>query len=213
MKMILPVCAAALLLAASFAAQADTFYTSASAWNAAVTGITDVTFEGIADPNSFVPYAGTTTVNGVTFSTDGALFVIGDNFYGFGVATMSGQGPGTTNTDNLTVALPSGTTAVGLDFFVDPGTITLTLGDGSTDSITAADTPSELFIGATTSSPITSLEISEPFSLAAASLSVDKFSYATALPTAAPEPRTTILLGGMLAVIGFAFRRRRRAIN
>jgi len=198
------------VLAASSIAHADTIYTSESAWAAAVSGITTVNFEGIAPVNSYQAYSGSTVVGGLTFSTDGALFVIGDNFYGFGVATLSGQGPGTSNTDHLSVTLPTAVTAIGFDFIVDPGTVTVTLSDGVTDQLTAANSPSTLFFGVTAVSGITSVDISEPYSLAAASLNLSDFSYATANPVATPEPRSSILLVALLGAFGLVMHRRRR---
>ena len=43
-------CVVIALVATSCIAQADTVYTSQAAWDAAVSGVTTITFEGIADP-------------------------------------------------------------------------------------------------------------------------------------------------------------------
>jgi hypothetical protein len=47
-------CVVIALVATSCIAQADTVYTSQSAWNAAVSGSTTINFEGIASPSSYV---------------------------------------------------------------------------------------------------------------------------------------------------------------
>jgi hypothetical protein len=200
-------------------AHADTVYTSESAWAAAVSGITTVNFEGLVGASSASALGGTppsTTVGGVTFA-DGpsapagaALFLIGDNFYGFGVATISAQ-VGTGDTDDLEITLPSSATAVAFDYFLSPGTYTVTLSDGTMETISPTSNPTSGFFGVTDPGGITSLDITDPSSLAALSINVSDFSYATANPVAAtPEPRSSILLVALLGAFGLMMQRGRR---
>ena len=64
-------------------AQADTVYTSRAAFDAATAGQTIIDFNGIAGANSYVAYnAGPLILSGVTFTGNGSMFVIGENWYG-----------------------------------------------------------------------------------------------------------------------------------
>lgn len=207
--------AAAVLLAAGGAARADVVYNNQAAWNANVSGVTTVNFEAIVPVNGFQAYPGTTTVGGVNFSIGpaspaGLLFVIGDNFYGFGVATVSSQDPGTgiNPTNDLLITLPNPATAVALDFIVDPGTVTVQLSDGLSQQLTAANAPSSLFFGVTAPGGITSVDISEPYSLGAQSINLSDVSYATAA-TATPEPSSYAFFSVALAA-GLVWMRRKR---
>jgi hypothetical protein len=70
---------------------------------------------------------------------------------------------------------------VAFDFFVDPGTVTITLGDGRTETLTAADTPTNVFVGVTGPSGISSVEIIQPYNsdLSTLSINMGDFSYAS----------------------------------
>ena len=223
-------CVVVALVATSCIAQADTVYTSQAAWDAAVSGVTTITFEGIADPTctpattpacGFVGYGGTppsTSVGGVTFgvgpaSPSGLLFVIGDSYYGNGFATLSSQDPGTGSnpTNDLLITLPSPVTALAFDYLVDPGTVTITLSDGNVQTQTAASTPTSLFFGITDAGGFTSVDLTEPFSLAAASINLKDFSYATANPATVPEPSSLLFSSVVVAGMLVLMRRRRQS--
>jgi hypothetical protein len=197
----------AVIAASCGVAQADVMYTSQASWNGAVSGATTINFEGIVPPSGFQSYAGSTTVGGVQFgigpaSPSGLLFVIGDNFYGFGVATVSSQDPGTgvNPTNDLLITLPNPVTALAFNFIVDPGNVTITLSDGTVQSLTAANTPTSLFFGVTASGGISSVDITEPFSAAAESINLSDFSYGSATFAPTPEPGAFLLFGTVLAV-------------
>jgi len=199
-------------------AQADVFYTTQAAWNAAVSGPTTINFEGIVPVNGYAAYPGNTTVGGVQFgigpaSPSGLLFIIGDNFYGLGFATISSQDPGTgiNPTNDLLVTLPSPVTALAFDFIVDPGTVTVALSDGATQSLVAANTPTFGFFGVTAPGGISSVDITEPYSLAAQSINLSDFSYGTALPSApTPEPFSLLLLATVVVATVRGIARRSR---
>src|SRR5579863_3167712 len=117
-------CVGIVMVAASCVAQAYVFYNDYSTWSTNVSGITTVNFEGIAGVNSFANVTPGTTVGGVTFAigpaapSGSALFVIGDNFYGYGYAVIASQAA--SGTLDLQVTMPSPVTAVGFDYIVGP---------------------------------------------------------------------------------------------
>ena len=82
------VCKATILLLAlaciSSTLQAQvTEYSSQAAFSAATSGLTDITFNGIAAPGSYVSYgAGPLVLSGATFTGNGSMFVIDPAYYG-----------------------------------------------------------------------------------------------------------------------------------
>lgn len=223
--------AGTILVAASCIAQAGsaTFYSDETSWDANVSGVTTINFEGLVSPtatpgepsgsgtldpsgNGYADVSPGITQGGVTFglgpsSPNGALFIIGDDYYGAGVATVTSEGDSDDGYDDLLVTLPSAETAVAFDFNVDPGTVTITLSDGSTETLNPADTPTDFFVGVTDAAGITSVDISEPYSLASQSINMSDFS----LATATPEPSSILLFGPALLGVAFAVQRRRNA--
>lgn len=199
-----------ILLAGAGLAHADTVYTSFAAWSAAVSGINTVNFEGIAPANpGYVSVGPSDVVGGLTFSDgpsspNSALFVIDDAFYGFGVATMSAQGPGSgVPFNDLLVTLPSPVTAVAFDFFISPGIATATLSDSFTQPVVStSQPPTSIFLGFTAPGGISSVDLTMPWTLATASIDMADFSTASA---GVPEPATFLLFTPVVLL----FRKRR----
>jgi hypothetical protein len=211
--------AVALLMAVGSVAQASTFYSNEATFDAAVSGVTDVTFGGIVNdsavppnPTGYTSYAlGKTTVGGLQFavgpaSPSGILFAIGAAYYGFGAASLSSQDPGPVGTNDFLVTLPSAVTALGFDYIVDPGTVTVKLSDGTVDSLTASGTPTSGFFGVTSATGFTSVDITELFSPASESINLTEFTYGTTRAStspAVPEPDSLLLVfTGLAGVAG-----------
>jgi hypothetical protein len=206
-------CAMTVLMAAGCIAQADTVYTSQAAWNAAVSGASTINFEGIAPTSSYANETPSFVQGGDTFAIGpsapggSVLFVIGDNFYGYGYAVVSSQAA--SGTLDLKVTLPSAVTAFAFDYIVGPGTVTVTASDGLDQTQSAPGAGNNyLFFGVTDPGGITSLDITEPYSLSAQGINMKDFSTATANPTV-PEPSSLLVSSALLAgLIGMVRRRR-----
>jgi len=199
----------------SSAAHADSFYNSGAAWTAAVSGSpTTVNFEGIAPPLGFVvPGFGpgaNTTVGGVNFAvgaagTDNIFFILGDGYYGYPTSTISLQPETFNDPADLLITLPGTVTALGFDFgnLFGDGTATITLSDGSVQTVTAPASTGLAFFGVTAPGGLNSVEITVPDTFG---LQLADLSYGTAAAT--PEPGSFLLLGsGVLALAG-AMRRK-----
>jgi len=208
------------LVFATCVAQADVFY-NAAAWNTSVPSATTINFEGIAASGGNVLYGfgagASTTVGGVTFAvgpagTNNGLFVVGDNVY-YPVAAITPQ----TTTINgappndLLITLPNPVTAVAFDFggifFGDNATITLS--DGSVQTVAVPGSPNLTFFGVTAPGGITSVDITLPSDTYGIGMTDFSYSPAAALT---PEPSFFLLVGvGFAGVIGIARRRQRTA--
>ena len=207
----LPFCLAALaILAVIFApaqSKADTVYTSLSSFNAATSGNTTITFNGIAAPGGFVAETSPATFAGATFSTTSSLFVIDPGFYGFSYSNGGFLNADFQQPDVITVTLPS-VTAVGFDFgglFGATGPYLATLSDGFSTSLSSSGSAASdnlSFVGFTSSTPLTSITLTLPD--APEYNAIDNFVYASAVP----EPGTLVLLAtGLLGVAGGIRRR------
>jgi hypothetical protein len=191
---------ALVLMAATCIARADTIYTSQAAWAAAVSGYTAVTFNAAApNPNNSYYYPSGYTVGGLSFTGSppdpyNSIYGLGANFLHLGVSTIAVEGHGIGDTD-LLITLP-GTTALGLDFDVWPGTLTITLSDGTTQTIVAAGTPTVDFFGVTSTADITSVNFDEPYNPGINGVvAVSEFDYVPADPAGGvPEPNSLLLV-------------------
>ncbi len=204
-------------LGAGSAAMASTVeYTSATSFDAAVSGLTSYNFDAVAPPGQSTYEASPVSVGGVSFTSPGLGFLIaGDAVISgdqYGKSIFSGQG----STSTVTAAL-AGVTA--LDFYYGSYTtaaepITVTLNTGASFQLT---TPAQAgvvtnFIGFTSTTPITRIT----FTGQGDSVDVTQFGVGTAAgsdpPPAVPLPSTAwLLLGGMVAL--FTAGRRARPIR
>ena len=207
----LPFCLATLAILAVMLAptqsKADTVFTSLSSFNAATSGNTTITFNGIAAPGGFVTEASPATFAGATFSTTSSLFVIDPGFYGFSYSNGGFLNADYQQPDVITVTLPS-VTAVGFDFgglFGSTGPYLVTLSDGFSATLSSSGSAAGndlSFVGFTSSTPLTSLTLTLPDTPSYNAL--DNFVYGSAVP----EPGTLVLLAtGLLGAAG-AIRRR-----
>jgi len=207
-----------LLAASTGSAHADILYTTQASFNAATTGDTTVTLDSLITDNTASQVSPPAiTVGGVDFGIDtstsnGSLYEIGAE-YGSGHygadATLSSQGS-TIDPNNLTIMLPTGETAVSILFngFVntsgvftaDPITVVFSDGTSTILTDTAAD-GSYLFLGVTSATPITSIELTDPASGGDATLNVAQVQYASSTVAATPEPSSFFLLG--TGLLGF----------
>ena len=199
------------LFASSCVARADSFYTSESAWAAAVSGSpTTINFEGIAPNNSYVGIGSgpgaSITRGGVKFAigpagTDSFFFLIGDNYsYGYSMSVISIQtGGNRVPPMDLLITLPSAVTALGFDFGGGYNSIaTVTLSDGSVQPVAVPVNPGLTFFGVTAPGGITTVDITLP-GTPGQILDLADFSYGTEGTSVTPEPASFLLLGSGLA--------------
>ena len=203
------VCAALLALAVSSQAQV-TSYSDRPSFTSAASGLTMIDFnDQVTLPDTFTTYPGASvTLSDVTFTANSTLFAVTSGYdpaYDLGDGTVLSWQGGFPNL--LTVALPVGTTAVGLDFgafeTVD-FTFTLSTGDVYVLPGSATPTNSPAFTGFVSVAPITGLTISG----VNAAPQLDRFVFGGA--SAVPEPRSVALLVGMASVSGIMLKRRRK---
>jgi hypothetical protein len=175
-------------------------YTDPAQFAAVSAHTTVIGFENLAPPGGFSYYGdpGTLSLSGVTFTTNSPLFVQNTNAYGTGAFLSAQQ----TNPEIVTIALPSGITAVGSDYFTAYAT-TVTLSTGESFVIPGGTYPNLGFFAFTTDTAISSLRLA----VAGDGIDLDNFTFGQAVP----EPGAlTLLATGMLVVAGGPLRRRRR---
>jgi PEP-CTERM motif len=195
----------ALAIVGNHAQAGLTFYTSMGGYEAATFGNTAVNFEGIASDDSFTsePTPPGLTLSGVKFTIDhtnntGDLYVLGPNYYYANLSALSSQ-LSSTGPNNMLITLPRPYTAFALEFGTFKGSqLDFTLSTGSTFNASTPPFPDLSFVGVTSTTPITSIQIVEPTQSDV--VNVVSFSFGSAVP----EP-STLTLAGIAAVCGLSY--------
>ena len=187
-----------------------------AAFDAATTGRSVIDFEGIAPDEGFqfLPAPPGITLSGVNFTIDratsnGNLFVIGDNFYYTTNSVLSSSESRLAPiSDNVLITLPGAFTAIAVDFgsFLAGRPVTFTPSTGDAFTRTTPSFPNLAFVGVVSDAPITSLTISKPSVVGVDTvLNLDNFTFGQAVS----EPSTFALASvGVLTALGFWLRRR-----
>jgi hypothetical protein len=194
-------------------------YTDRASFVMASTALTLIDFEGIAPIDGFVPYGtgGSLTLGGVTFTAESQteLFVDSASYYaatygppGYNLGAGDYLLAGNFDPTSLTVALPSGITAVGFDlgtFDDSTSAVAITLSTGEMFQI-SAPFPATTFVGITTSIPIALISLEIAQGDRRDTLNLDTFTFGAA---AVPEPSSLALLGGGAPAIAWRLARRK----
>ena len=206
---------AGMTLAAASARADLVIYTDRTTFEAHSQGLQTITFEGLAplDSFTFFPSPPGLTQLGVNFQgSPNNLFVIDPGFNPPNFNWNSGQFlQENSSGGTLSVTLPPGTTAVGLDVSsFNPQSAILQLSTGDVLTVPEPGKPNFAFIGFTSDVPVTGLSITITGN---GNPTVDNFSFGLASvgPAAGvPEPGTLVLTTvGLLGLLGFGGRRRR----
>jgi hypothetical protein len=112
---------------------------------------------------------------------------------------------------DFSISLPSSVTALGFDFgaLYVGSTATITLSDGTVQTVTVPASTSLAFFGVTAPGGIDSLDITLPGSSTTYGLAVADFSYGSTNTTPpVPEPSSLLLLGsGLVGLAGMVRRK------
>ena len=186
---------------------------------ASVVGVkaTTITFDGIAPSGGFSSYTnGPLTLSGVTFTSDGDMFIIDSGFYGDSYPNggyLNTDYAGSVNT--LNISLPGNVRSIAFDYggLLGPGNNASVIINGgapsvisSANSISGTNSLSHFTFNSTTD--ITSLVLKLPDF--PGYNAIDNFSFSSA----APEPSTwAMMLLGFIG-LGFAgYRTRLKAVS
>ena len=181
-----------------------TEYSSQAAFTAATTGLTNVDFNGIAAPGSFISYGnGPLVLSGTTITSNASMFVIDPGYYGFSYLDGFLNADYATPNDTLTFTLPAPVTAVGFDFgslFSGGASFDVTLGGLGPYLVSSSGSTQGGSLGfagftSTTSFSVVTLTMPDTPNYNA----VDNFQFGSA---AVPEPISAALLG--TALLGLA---------
>ena len=182
-------------------------YRSRPAFDAATTGTTTVVFEQIAPTNGFVAYGngGSLTMNGVDFATDSGIYLYVNSFsyyatnappaynLGSGDYLLAGSGA----PSFILITLPSPVTAIGFycGTFDSTGQVTITTFPNGEMFTTSAPYPTRRFVGLTSSMPISSVQIEITDGNRQDTLSLDDFTFGSAIPESRTKVRNAIDIG------------------
>ncbi len=152
------------------------------------------------------------TLGGVNFTintaqSNGTLFVVDGGFPNnlFHVTLLDSQFSSSIS-DNILITLPQPVTAAAFDVGSNTNTtFTFTLSTGDTFTSINPGNHNIQFLGLTSTTPFTSIEISQPASSGVNALVLTDFTFGTAIP----EPGSFSLLAtGGLGLLGYRLRRR-----
>jgi hypothetical protein len=203
-----------LMLAATKADASLIQYNSLASFEAASSGLTLIDFDGLVAPGDFASYgSGPLVLSGVTFTSDGSMFVIDPGFYGSsygGGGFLNSDFAGATNT--LTAVDFPSVTAVAFDFggLFGPATFTVNFSTGDSAVIATTqsigETNSLQFVGFTSTLPITSIQFLMPDT--PEYNAIDNVRFGTASTAPVPEPTSLLLVGTGALFLRYRSRRR-----
>lgn len=211
------VSATLVVLAASQSMADIVTYSDRTAFDAAVTDTTTLTFDGLAPANGYAEVPALYTISGVTLTSGISMYAV-NNSWGFTlgqqVLHMNGTG--------ALVTIPAGKTALGVDLYrlVDASVVpkerlTVIFSDSSTQYVEvdfgSMTQDESLFVGVvSTNAAVTIASValgSQDLTNGYRESTIDNLTYGV---TVVPEPATiTLLATGILCLVCYAWRKRK----